>query len=74
MSHFLRMTPPLLRTIKKTLKLHVTLSQDDPPLPEDDENKEERASVCLGCPDSGICFCDTPQVTGAGAAEGEEVL
>ena len=24
------------------MKLHVTLSQDDPPLPEDDENKEKR--------------------------------
>ena len=42
MFYFLRMTPHSLRTIKKTLKVHEIFSQDDPPLPEDDENKEKR--------------------------------
>ena len=31
-----------MRTIKRTLKVHEIFSQDDPPLPEDDENKEKR--------------------------------
>ena len=39
---FLRMAPHSLKTIKTTLKVHVIFSQDDPPLPEDDENKEKR--------------------------------
>ena len=36
------MTPHSLKMIKTTFKVHVIFSQDDPPLPEDDENKEKR--------------------------------